>query len=151
MENEAASVQDSRWALETRLAANRFGWRQALSAGVLFALLGAVQELLISLLLRVHGYSLPEHLWIGVLAVAFVLGVGLGRWRFGALEAGAGALAYLPGAWLFVVGVQALPGSLLALPNSPAFDNHDVFALAVLAALGARLGQTWAQQGRAAR
>ncbi len=150
MENEAVSVQDSRWAMETRLAANRFGWRQALSAAVVFALLGAAQELLLSLVFRAQGDSLPDQLWPGVLAVAFALGSGLGRWRFGPLEAGAGALAFLPGAWLFVVGLQAFPNGPLGAPNSPAFDNNDVFALAVLAALGAALAQTWAQRRQAA-
>ncbi|UBV43917.1 hypothetical protein LAJ19_06810 [Deinococcus taeanensis] len=129
MRNEAANVTDQQWIMETHWAAGRFNGRQSLRAAVAFALLGSALVLLNAFSWQ---QERPAQLWLGVMTVTGVVGTLLGARRVGALEAGAGALAFLPGAWLTVVALQAIFGH--HAPASPGFENEAVTTLAVIAA-----------------
>lgn len=136
MENEAASVEDLEWAGRTRRAAQRFQRRSALSAAVIFALMGAAQVLLLHIS---WPHQQPVQLWLGVMGTVAVAtaALTLGRRGLAPLAAGVGALAYLPGAWLAVLLLQGLLGD--AAPHSPGFIDGDVALLAVTAASAAGL------------
>ena len=132
MKNEAASVRDKQWALETQVAANWFWWRAAITVGAMFALIGAVQVLV------VHGYrrnATAAKLWFGIMITVALVCAALGARRTGALEVGVGALAYLPGAWLTVVTLQAVLGEVA--PRDQGFMDEAVTVLAVIAACAA--------------
>ncbi|MCD0162281.1 hypothetical protein IHN63_13340 [Deinococcus sp. 6YEL10] len=139
MHNEADSVKDQSWAMQTKLAAGRFGWRGAGVAAAVFAGLGVSLVLLIQFLWQ---HDTPDDLWLGVMVGSGVLGILLGLRRVGPLEAGAGALAFLPGAWLAVVALQATLGD--AGPRDPGVANQGVTVLAVIAACAAGSVQSWA-------
>ena len=139
MHNEADSVNDREWAMGTRLAAGRFGWRGAGVAAAVFAGLGVG---LVGLTQFFWQHDAPDQLWLGVMVGSGVLGALLGLRRVGPLEAGAGALAFLPGAWLTVVVVQAALGD--AAPNDPGMGDQGVTVLAVIAACAAGSVQSWA-------
>ena len=132
MQNEASSVNDREWAMETKLAAGRFGWRGAGVAAAAFAALGVGVVLLSQFLWR---QDAPDALWVGVMILSGAVGALLGTRRVGALEAGAGALAFLPGAWLAVVALQAVLGD--AAPRDPGVADQGVTVLAVIAACAA--------------
>ncbi|MFC3834590.1 MULTISPECIES: hypothetical protein [Deinococcus] len=132
MENEAASVEDAGWALETQVAAHRFWWRAAITAGAMFALIGAVQVLVVHVSWR---NATPAGLWFGIMITVALVGAALGALRTGVLEVGVGALAYLPGAWLTVVALQAVLGDVA--PRDPGFVDEAVTVLAVIAACAA--------------
>lgn len=132
MHNEADSVNDREWAMETKLAAGRFGWRGAGVSAAVFAALGVGVVLLSQFLSR---HDAPDGLWLGVMVGSGVVGALLGTRRVGPLEAGAGALAFLPGAWLTVVVLQATLGD--TAPNNPGMDDQGVTVLAVIAACAA--------------
>lgn len=131
MHNEADSVNDREWAMGTRLAAGRFGWRAAGLAAAVFTLLGAAHVLFNQFCWRLD----TAELWPGVMILTSVVGALLGLRRVGPLEAGAGALAFLPGAWLTVVALQATLGD--AAPNDPRMGDQGVTVLAVIAACAA--------------
>lgn len=139
MRNEADSVNDQSWAMQTKLAAGRFGWRGAGVAAAVFAGLGVSLVLLTQFFWQ---HDAPNQLWLGVMVGSGVLGALLGLRRMGPLEAGAGALAFLPGAWLTVVALQATLGD--AAPHDPGVANQGVTALAVIAACAAGSVQSWA-------
>lgn len=139
MRNEADSVDDQPWAMQTKLAAGRFGWRGAGLAAAVFAALGAGVVLLGQFLWR---QDAPDALWLGVMVGSGVLGALLGLRRVGPLEAGAGALAFLPGAWLAVVALQAVLGD--AAPRDPGVADQGATVLAVIAACAAGSVQSWA-------
>lgn len=129
MHNEADSVDDRKWAMQTKLAAGRFGWRGAGVAAAVFAGLGVG---LVGLTQFFWQHDAPDQLWLGVMVGSGVLGALLGLRRVGPLEAGAGALAFLPGAWLAVVALQATLGD--AAPRDPGVADQGVTVLAVIAA-----------------
>ncbi|MXV19024.1 hypothetical protein [Deinococcus xianganensis] len=139
MQNEASSVNDREWAMETKLAAERFGWRSAGVAAAVFAALGVGVVLLTQFLWQ---HDAPDGLWLGVMVLSGVVGALLGMRRAGPLEAGAGALAFLPGAWLGVVALQAALGD--AAPRDPRVADQGVTMLAVIAACAAGSVQSWA-------
>ncbi|GAA0500461.1 hypothetical protein [Deinococcus depolymerans] len=139
MQNEASSVNDQKWAAQTRLAAGRFGWRAAGLAAAVFAALGVGVVLLSQFLWR---HDAPDGLWLGVMILSGVGGALLGTQRLGALEAGAGALAFLPGAWLAVVVLQAALGD--AAPRDPGVADQWATVLAVIVACAAGSVQSWA-------
>ncbi|MDR6217240.1 hypothetical protein [Deinococcus soli (ex Cha et al. 2016)] len=134
MQNEASSVNDREWAMDTKLAAGRFGWRGAGVAAAVFAALGVGVVLLGQFLWR---HDAPDQLWLGVMILSGMVGALLGTRRVGALEAGVGALAFLPGAWMTVVALQAVLGN--AAPFTPIIgvSNEGVAVLAVIAACAA--------------
>ncbi|MGM9321666.1 hypothetical protein [Deinococcus aquaticus] len=132
MQNEASSVNDRDWAVQTRLAAGRFGWRGAGVSALVFAGLGVSMVLLIQFLWQ---HDTPDGLWSGVMVGSGVVGALLGLRRVGPLEAGAGALAFLPGAWLTVVALQATLGD--AAPRDPGMGDQGVTVLTVIAACAA--------------
>ncbi|GGR83248.1 hypothetical protein [Deinococcus sedimenti] len=133
MHNEASSVNDRKWATQTRLAAGRFWWRGVGVAAAVFAALG-VGVVLTQFLWR---HDAQDGLWPGVMILSGVVGAALGARRVMALEAGAGALAFLPGAWLAVVALQAVLGN--AAPFTPISGVSDEAGpvLAVIAACAA--------------
>lgn len=128
MHNEADSVDDQPWAMQTKLAAGRFGSRGAGVAAAVFAGLG-VGMVLLTQFFWLH--DAPAGLWLGVMVGSGVLGALLGLRRVGALEAGVGALAFLPGAWLAVVALQAVLGD--TAPRDPGVADQGVTVLAVIA------------------
>ncbi|MHA0041069.1 hypothetical protein [Deinococcus sp. PEB2-63] len=132
MRNEADSVDDQPWAMQTRLAAGRFGWRGAGVSAAVFAALGVGVVLLTQFLWQ---HDTPDGLWSGVMVGSGVLGALLGMRRVGPLEVGAGALAFLPGAWLTVVALQAALGD--AAPLDPGVADQGTTMLAVIAACAA--------------
>ncbi len=136
MQHEADSVNDRRWAMETQLAAGRFGWRAAGLAAAVFAALGVGVVLLSQF---VWHHDLPAGLWLGEMIGSGVVGALLGLRRVGPLEAGAGALAFLPGAWLAVLALQAVLGD--AAPRDPGMGDQGVTVLAVIASCAA--GSVW--------
>ncbi|GGN29300.1 hypothetical protein [Deinococcus daejeonensis] len=139
MQNEASSVNDQKWAAQTRLAAGRFGWRGAGLSAAVFAALGMGMVLLTQFFWL---HDAPAGLWPGVMLGSGVLGALLGLRWVGPLEAGAGALAFLPGAWLGVVVLQAVLGD--AAPRDPGVADQGVTVLAVIAACAAGSVQSWA-------
>lgn len=139
MRNEADSVDDQPWAMQTKLSAGRFGWRGAGLAAAVFAALGVG---LVGLTQFLWQHDTPDALWLGVMVGAGVLGALLGVRRVGPLEAGAGALAFLPGAWLAVVALQAVLGD--AAPRDPGVADQGATVLAVIAACAAGSVQSWA-------
>lgn len=139
MRNEADSVDDQPWAMQTKLSAGRFGWRGAGLAAAVFAALGMGMVLLTQFLWQ---HDTPDALWLGVMVGSGVLGALLGVRRVGPLEAGAGALAFLPGAWLAVVVLQAVLGD--AAPRDPGVADQGATVLAVIAACAAGSVQSWA-------
>lgn len=139
MRNEADSVDDQPWAMQTKLSAGRFGWRGAGVAAAVFAALGMGMVLLTQFLWQ---HDTPDALWLGVMVGAGVLGALLGVRRVGPLEAGAGTLAFLPGAWLAVVVLQAVLGD--AAPRDPGVADQGATVLAVIAACAAGSVQSWA-------
>ncbi|GGS17834.1 hypothetical protein [Deinococcus knuensis] len=139
MRNEADSVDDQPWAMGTRLAAGRFGWRGAGVAAAVFAGLGVG---LVGLTRFLWQHDTPDGLWSGLMIGSGVLGALLGVRRVGPLEAGAGALAFLPGAWLTVVALQAVLGD--AAPRDPGVADQGAAVLAVIAACAAGSVQHWA-------
>ncbi|BBN94722.1 hypothetical protein [Deinococcus grandis] len=139
MQNEASSVNDREWAMETKLAAGRFGWRSAGVAAAVFADLG-VGVVLLSQCLWLH--DAPDALWVGVMVLSGMIGALLGLRRVGPLEAGAGALAFLPGAQLAVVVSQGALGN--AAPRDPGVADQGATVLAVIAACAAGSVQSWA-------
>lgn len=139
MRNEADSVDDQPWAMQTKLSAGRFGWRGAGVAAAVFAALGMG---LVGLTQFLWQHDTPDALWLGVMVGAGVLGALLGVRRVGPLEAGAGALAFLPGAWLAVVVLQAVLGD--AAPRDPGVADQGATVLAVIAACAAGSVQSWA-------
>ncbi len=76
----------------------------------------------------------PDQLWLGVMILSGMVGALLGTRRVAALEAGVGALAFLPGAWMTVVALQAVLGN--AAPFTPIIGVSDegVAVVAVIAA-----------------
>jgi hypothetical protein len=132
MRNEADSVDDQPWAMQTKLSAGRFGWRGAGVAAAVFAALGAG---VVGLTQFFWLHDAPDQLWLGVMVGSGVLGALLGLRRVGPLEAGAGALAFLPGAWLAVVALQAALGD--AAPRDPGVADQGMTVLAVIAACAA--------------
>ncbi|WP_157445243.1 hypothetical protein [Deinococcus actinosclerus] len=134
MQNEASSVNDREWAMETTQAARRFGWRGAGEAAAVFAALGVGMVLLGQFLWR---YDAPDALWVGVMLLTGVAGSLLGARLVAALEAGAGALAFLPGAWLGVLGLQALLGDAAPFTPIVGVADADGAVLAVIAACAA--------------
>ncbi len=134
MRNEASSVNDREWAMETKLAAGRFGWRGAAVAAAVFAALGVSVVLLGQFLWR---YDAPDALWVGVMILTGVAGSLLGARRVAALEAGAGAMAFLPGAWLAVVTLQALLGDAAMFTPIIGVSDEAGPVLAVIAACAA--------------
>nr|RIY02331.1 hypothetical protein D3W47_14405 [Deinococcus sp. RM] len=132
MQNEASSVNDQKWAAQTRLAAGRFGWRGAGLSAAVFAALGMGMVLLTQFFWL---HDAPAGLWPGVMVGSGVLGALLGLRRVGPLEAGAGALAFPPGAWLAVVVLQAVLGD--AAPRDPGVADQGATVLAVIAACAA--------------
>lgn len=127
MQNEASSVNDREWAMDTKLAAGRFGWRGAGVAAAVFAALGVGVVLLGQFLWR---HDAPDQLWLGVMILSGMVGALLGTRRVG-------ALAFLPGAWMTVVALQAALGN--AAPFTPIIgvSNEGVAVLAVIAACAA--------------
>lgn len=132
MHNEADSVNDQSWAMQTKLAAGRFGWRGAGVAAAMFAGLGVG---LVGLTQFFWLHDAPDQLWLGVMVGSGVVGILLGLRRVGPLEAGAGALAFLPGAWLAVVALQGVLGD--AAPRDPGVADQGVTVLAVITACAA--------------
>ncbi len=134
MQNEASSVNDQTWAAQTRLAAGRFGWRGAGVSAAVFAALGVGVVLLGQYIWR---QDAPDAVWVGVMILSGVVGALLGLRRVRPLEAGAGALAFLPGAWLGVVALLAMLGD--AAPFTPFIGVSDGAGpvLAVIAACAA--------------
>ncbi|NTY02279.1 hypothetical protein EXW95_18250 [Deinococcus sp. JMULE3] len=120
--------------METKLAAGRSGWRGAGVSALVFAALGVGVVMLGQYIWR---HDAPDGLWVGVMILSGMIGALLGARRVGALEAGAGALAFLPGAWLAVVALQAMLSD--AAPFTPIIgvSNEDVAVLAVIAACAA--------------
>lgn len=134
MHNEASSVNDKEWAMETTLVAGRFGWRGAFVAAAVFAGLG------VSVVLLTHfcwQHDTPAQLWLSVMLLSGVVGVLLGSRRVAALAAGVGALAFLPGAWLAVVTLQALLGDAAPFTPIVGVADADGAVLAVIAACAA--------------
>lgn len=140
MHNEADSVDDRKWAMQTKLAAGRFGWRAAGLAAAVFAGLGVG---LVGLTQFFWQHDAPDQLWLGVMVGSSVLGALLGLRRVGPLEAGAGALAFLPGAWLAVVVLQATLGNAALFTPIIGVSNEGVAVLAVIAACAAGSVQGW--------
>ncbi|WP_189062954.1 hypothetical protein [Deinococcus seoulensis] len=85
-------------------------------------------------------------LWPGIMILTSVVGALLSLRRVGPLEAGAGALAFLPGAWLTVVALQAVLGD--AAPRDPGVADQGAAVLAVIAACAAGSVQHWATSRR---
>lgn len=137
MQNEASSVNDQTWAAQTRLAAGRFGWRGAGVSAAVFAALGVGVVLLGQYIWR---QDAPDAVWVGVMILSGVVGALLGLRRVRPLEAGAGALAFLPGAWLAVVALQAALSD--AAPRDPGVADQGATVLAVIAACAAGSAQT---------
>ncbi|GGK88965.1 hypothetical protein [Deinococcus radiotolerans] len=136
MHNEASSVNDREWAMETTMAAGRFEWRGAFVAAAVFAGLGVSVVLLTQFFWQ---HDTPAQLWLSVMLLSGVVGVLLGSRRVAALEAGAGALAFLPGAWLAVVTLQALLGDAAPITPITGMPDEAVATLAVIAAFAAGL------------
>jgi len=134
MKNEASSVNDREWAIETTRAARRLGWRGAGEAAAVFAGLGMCVVQLTHFLWR---HDMPDGLWLGVMFLSGVMGTLLGLRRVTALEAGAGTLAFLPGAWLAVVALQALLGDAPPFTPIVGVADADGAVLAVIAACAA--------------
>lgn len=128
MENEAASVEDLEWAWETTITPSRRVVRLVLVSSSVFGLMGMAQVLLLQFGWRSH---LPDGLWTGVMIGVALLSTWLGTHGFSALEAGVGALAYVPGAWLAVVLLQGWLGvNALTWPGVP---DEGAVVLGVLA------------------
>ncbi len=134
MQNEASSVNDQKWAAQTRLAAGRFGWRGAGVSAAVFAALGMGMVLLTQFLWQ---HDTPHALWLGVMILSGMIGALLGLRRVGPLEAGTGALAFLPGAWLTVVALQAALGDAATFTPISGVSDESGPVLAVIAACAA--------------
>lgn len=132
MENEAESVTDGRWAEETRQAARQNWWATLPLPLGLFAALAVAQVLL-------FGSHPPQQLWLSVMLAVATCSVSLGWRGVHPFAAGAGALVYLPAAWLTVVLWQCLAPH--SAPFMPGIDDSGSLILAVLAANAASIGQ----------
>ncbi len=125
LKNEAASVQDTAWAGETRRAALLSGL--SLSTA-LYAVLAAAH---LGVLAALHSRPDVSWLWVNVMVAISVMGVVLGSARVSRWSVFLGALLYLPAVWLGVVALQVF-GYAYA-PLSPGIPDEAIFILPVLA------------------
>lgn len=147
MEHEAASVDDERWAEQTRLAADRLHFARTWGrAALAFAGLAAAQVLFVQVAWGTQ--TPPAPFWPALMWTFAAVGLALGFLRLSPLTVVAAAPVYLPAAWLATLALQGTLGA--GALRSPGFDDEGITVLMVLAANGAYLGQ-FLRHGQAPR